>query len=112
MTLVESNEEELRTALLHLLLLYLLLVEAPYFLMIYTSWSLVPTLMGVFDKFIRLDSWSSPDYPDLSEALFLLVCFCVYWFIGKLSVFRPMLSFPLISLPLPAACLLAALGSP
>lgn len=56
MTLVESKEEELRTALRHLLLLYLLLVELPYFLMICTSWSLVPTLIGVFDKFIRLDS--------------------------------------------------------
>ena len=34
---VESKEEELRIALRHLLLLYLLLVEFPHFLMICTS---------------------------------------------------------------------------
>ena len=68
MIFVESNEDELRMALLHLWLLYLLLAELPHFLMIYTSWSLVPKLMGVFDKFIRLDSWSSADAPDRLEA--------------------------------------------
>ena len=46
MIFVESNEEELRIALLHLLLLYLLLVEFPHFLMICTSWSLVPKGMA------------------------------------------------------------------
>lgn len=68
MILVESNEDELRIALLHLLLLYLLLVEFPHFLMICTSWSFVPKLMGVLDRFIRLDSWSSADKPDRFEA--------------------------------------------
>jgi hypothetical protein len=56
MIFVESNEDELRMALRQRWLLYLLLVEFPHFLMICTSWSLVPKLIGVFDRFIRLDS--------------------------------------------------------